>query len=87
MLLLTHSYSTLTNLMMLHLLQFIQLQFRRLLRMPPTNFSARTDTADHGLLRPFTGPVAVANGLTDLKIVLVKCLFTPILNRIHCLLR
>jgi len=46
--------------------------------MPPTFFGARTDTADHGLSRPFTGPGALAKGLTDLKILLVKYLFTSI---------
>lgn len=43
--------------------------------MSLTLISARTDTSDHGLSQSVKGPGYVANGLTGIKNVLVKCLF------------
>ena len=43
--------------------------------MPSTQINARMDISDHGLSHPFRSMGVVENGLLDIKIVFVKCLF------------
>jgi len=67
-----------TSLTTLHSLVFTQSQFTANAQKVP-HIVQRT----HGLSHSFTGPGAIANGMTDLKIAFVNCLFASSLNWIY----
>lgn len=76
-------YITLRNTSTLHvpslrtdeLILFLSHISQQMLNISSTCINTRIYVSDHALLRPFTAPVQVDNGATNMKDKLVKCRF------------